>query len=337
MDIRITGASQNTLRHINLTLPGGKLIALMGPSGSGKSTLAYDTLFAESRRRFLDCLSPGARRLLARPEKPRVEAIEGLPPALCLEQNLPAGRSRAVLGSLTEALDYLRILYAAIGTPHDPATGEVLTRLSPEEISTRLEQLPEGTRITLLAPLAASFGQDPESDILMLRKLGYLRVRVAGNILDLEELEAAPPKPGQVCELVVDRIVRRAGVESRLADSVQAALRICEDELRALVQEPDAEPRELSYHTRFRNESTGFTLPDLTPGLFSHFSPHGACPECQGLGTVEGRRRARSLPRLPWHAPQPRRPRRHAGFRRHRVQPRRLLQPHRGAEPPHAG
>lgn len=289
MDIRITGASQNTLRHINLTLPGGKLIALMGPSGSGKSTLAYDTLFAESRRRFLDCLSPGARRLLARPEKPRVEAIEGLPPALCLEQNLPAGRSRAVLGSLTEALDYLRILYAAIGTPHDPATGEVLTRLSPEEISTRLEQLPEGTRITLLAPLAASFGQDPESDILMLRKLGYLRVRVAGNILDLEELEAAPPKPGQVCELVVDRIVRRAGVESRLADSVQAALRICEDELRALVQEPDAEPRELSYHTRFRNESTGFTLPDLTPGLFSHFSPHGACPECQGLGTVEGR------------------------------------------------
>ena len=172
MDIRITGASQNTLRHIDLTLPGGKLIALMGPSGSGKSTLAYDTLFAESRRRFLDCLSPGARRLLARPEKPRVESIEGLPPALCLEQNQPAGRSRTVLGSLTEALDYLRILYAAIGTPHDPATGEVLTRLSPEEIAVRLERLPEGTRLTLLAPLADSFGRDAESDILMLRKLG---------------------------------------------------------------------------------------------------------------------------------------------------------------------
>lgn len=295
MDIRITGASQNTLRHIDLTLPGGKLIALMGPSGSGKSTLAYDTLFAESRRRFLDCLSPGARRLLARPEKPRVESIEGLPPALCLEQNQPAGRSRTVLGSLTEALDYLRILYAAIGTPHDPATGEVLTRLSPEEIAARLEELPEGTRLTLLAPLADSFGRDAESDILMLRKLGYLRVRVDGDIRDLDELEAAPPKPGQECELVVDRIVCRAGVESRLADSVQAALRICADELRALVQEPDAEPHLRRFHTRYRNESTGFTLPDLTPGLFSHFSPHGACPECEGLGTVEGRGGAPAL------------------------------------------
>ena len=196
MDIRITGASQNTLRHINLTLPAGKMIALMGPSGSGKSTLAYDTLFAESRRRFLDCLSPGARRLLARPEKPHVESIEGLPPALCLEQHLPGGQSRTVLGSLTEALDYLRIVYAAIGVPHDPVTGERLTRLSPEEISTALARMPENTRLTLLAPLSPAFGQNPESDILMLRKLGYLRVRVAGEIRDLDELESAPPSAG---------------------------------------------------------------------------------------------------------------------------------------------
>ena len=287
MDIRITGASQNTLRHINLTLPAGKLIALMGPSGSGKSTLAYDTLFAESRRRFLDCLSPGARRLLARPEKPHVESIEGLPPALCLEQHLPGGQSRTVLGSLTETLDYLRILYAAIGVPHDPVTGKRLTRLSPEEISTALAALPENTRLTLLAPLSAAFGQNPESDILMLRKLGYLRVRVAGEICELDELESAPPAPGQVCELVVDRIVVREGAESRIADSVQAALRLWPDELRALVQPRGAEPEMQCFHTRYRNAETGFTLPDLTPGLFSHFSPHGACPECQGLGTVE--------------------------------------------------
>lgn len=290
MDIRVTGASQNTLRHINLNLPGGKLIALMGPSGSGKSTLAYDTLFAESRRRFLDCLSAGARRLLARPEKPHVESIEGLPPALCLEQHLPGGQSRTVLGSLTETLDYLRILYAAIGVPHDPATGERLTRLSPEEITTALCELPENTRLTLLAPLSPAFGQNPESDILMLRKLGYLRVRVAGEICELDDLEQTPPAPGAICELVVDRIVLREGVDSRVADSVQAALRLWPDELRALVQPRGGEPELLCYHTRYRNAETGFTLPDLTPGLFSHFSSHGACPECNGLGTVEGKK-----------------------------------------------
>ncbi|MBR1982893.1 MAG: excinuclease ABC subunit UvrA [Akkermansia sp.] len=287
MDICITGASQNTLRHISLTLPAGKLIALMGPSGSGKSTLAYDTLFAESRRRFLDCLSAGARRLLARPEKPHVESIEGLPPALCLEQHLPQGQSRTVLGSLTEALDYLRILYAAIGVPHDPVTGERLTRLSPEEIANSLLELPENTRLTLLAPLSPAFGQTPESDILMLRKQGYLRVRVAGEILELDELEQQPPAAGQVCELVVDRIVLREGVESRVADSVQAALRLWPDEVRALVQVRGSEPELRCFHTRYRNAGTGFTLPDLTPGLFSHFSPHGACPECNGLGTIE--------------------------------------------------
>ena len=287
MDIRITGASQNTLRHINLNLPAGKLIALMGPSGSGKSTLAYDTLFAESRRRFLDCLSAGARRLLARPEKPHVESIEGLPPALCLEQHLPGGQSRTVLGSLTETLDYLRILYAAIGVPHDPVTGERLTRLSPEEITTTLCSLPENSRLTLLAPLSSAFGQNPESDILMLRKLGYLRVRVAGEICDLDDLEASPPPPGAICELVVDRIVLREGVESRVADSVQAALRLWPDELRALVQTRGEDQKMQCFHTRYRNAETGFTLPDLTPGLFSHFSPHGACPECNGLGTVE--------------------------------------------------
>lgn len=287
MDIRITGASQNTLRHINLTLPAGKMIALMGPSGSGKSTLAYDTLFAESRRRFLDCLSAGARRLLARPEKPHVDSIEGLPPALCLEQHLPGGQSRTVLGSLTETLDYLRILYAAIGIPHDPETGARLTRLSPEEICSALLALPENTRLTLLAPLSPAFCENPESDILLLRKQGYLRVRVAGEICELDELEATPPAPGQVCELVVDRIVLKPGVESRMADSVQAALRLWPDEVRALVQPRGAEPRLECFHTRYRNADTGFTLPDLTPGLFSHFSPHGACPECKGLGTVE--------------------------------------------------
>lgn len=295
MDIRITGAAQNTLQHVDVTLPGGKLIALMGPSGSGKSTLAYDTLFAESRRRFLDCLSPGARRLLARPEKPRVESIDGLPPALCLEQHAPVGHSRSVLGSLTEVLDYLRILYAALGVPHDPVTGARLTRLSPEEIVRSLMAQEEGTRLTLLAPLSAAFGREPESDILMLRKQGYLRVRVNGDIRELEELEAAPPQEGDCCELVVDRIVLRPGADSRVADSVQAALRICEDELRVLLQPRGGEAELQCFHTRYRNAETGFTLPDLTPGLFSHYSSRGACPRCEGLGVVENKQKKMQL------------------------------------------
>lgn len=294
MDIRVSGASLNTLQHIDLCLPSGKLIALAGPSGSGKSTLARDTLFAESRRRFLDCLSPAARRMMARPARPEVESIEGLPPALCLEQGLPVSTSRAVLGSITESLDYLRIIYAAIGTPHDPVTGEALTRLSPDEISAALCELPCGTRLTLLAPLADKWGdEEDELSTMQLRKAGYLRLRVNGELRDLDELEEKPLPPEATLELVVDRLIIKPENFSRLADSLQSALRICPDEVRALTQAPGQEEAQLSsFHTRFRNEHTGFTLPDLSPELFSPFSSSGACPKCEGRGVVENRKKA---------------------------------------------
>ncbi len=294
MDIRISGASQNTLQHIDLCLPTGKIIALAGPSGSGKSTLARDTLFAESRRRFLDCLSPAARRMLARPARPAVESIQGLPPALCLEQGLPASTSRSVLGGITEALDYLRIIYAAIGTPHDPATGEKLTRRSPDEIAAELAHLPAGTRLTILAPLAETFGmEEGELNALQLRKSGYLRLRVDGQLHDLDELESDPPSPQATLELVVDRLVVKPENISRLADSLQSALRLFADEVRALVQTPDeAQPRLLCFHTRYRNEHTGFTLPELSPDFFSPYSPRGACPKCAGRGVLPNRRNA---------------------------------------------
>lgn len=282
--IRIRGAAQHALKRLDLDLPAGKMIALLGPSGSGKSTLAFDTLFAESRRRFLDCLSPRARQLLARPGKPVVDSIEGLPPALCLEQNASAGPGRALLGSLTETLDYLRILYAAIGLPHDPVTGEPLSKMSPGEIVDALIMLPQDTRLTLLAPLSPRFGENPESDFLELRKQGFLRVRMGGQLLDLDELPPGEP-PGPV-ELVIDRIVVRPQSASRLADSLQTALRISPDEVRALVQQPGEEPALRSFYTRYRNGETGFVLPDLDPKSFSPDSRQGACPVCGGLGVV---------------------------------------------------
>ena len=290
MDIFIRGASQNTLQHIDLTLPVGKITVLVGPSGSGKSTLARDTLFAESRRRFLDCLSAGAQRMLARPKRPQVDSIEGLPPALCLEQGVPHASSRAVLGGITEALDYLRVIYAAIGCPHDPVTGERLKRMSVDEIELALMELGEGTRLTLLAPLSggAPGGEQSEHTILSLRKAGYLRLRVNGRLAELDDLEKETLEPTAQCELVIDRLILKQSSASRLADSLQNALRFSPHEIRVLVQkEGEEEPQLFSYYTSFRNERTGFSLPDLSPELFSPFSPSGACEKCEGRGRIE--------------------------------------------------
>lgn len=284
LPISIRGARQHNLRNLDLDLPTNKLIVFSGPSGSGKSSLAFDTLFSESRRRFLDCLSARARQGMEQPEKPEVDSITGLPPALCLEQSVRQQSSRTLLGSITEILDYLRILYAAAGTPHDPETGKELVRKSPDRITEELVSLPEQTRLVLAAPAEALLAQDPAATLGDFQRQGFLRVYWNGEMRDIEEIESPSPSPPDAA-LVIDRIiVRGEGTASRVADSLQTALRINPDEVRAIITRPGGEQAVQAFHTRYRNPETGFLLPQLTPRHFSFNSPLGACPACQGSG-----------------------------------------------------
>ena len=284
LPISIRGARQHNLQNLNLDLPSGKLIAFSGPSGSGKSSLAFDTLFAESRRRFLDCLSARARQGIEQPDKPDVDSITGLPPALSLEQSARHQHPRTLLGSITEILDYLRILYAAAGRPHDPETGKELVRQTPDQIADALASLPEQTRLVLTAPAEALLAQDPAATLGDFQRQGFLRISWNGDVRDIEEL-GVPDVPAPDAALVIDRIIiRRESSSSRLADSLQTALRINPDEVRAVITRPEEEPAVQAFHTRYRNPETGYLLPQLTPRHFSFNSPLGACPACHGTG-----------------------------------------------------
>ena len=284
LPISIRGARQHNLQNLNLDLPSGKLIAFSGPSGSGKSSLAFDTLFAESRRRFLDCLSARARQGIEQPDKPDVDSITGLPPALSLEQSARHQHPRTLLGSITEILDYLRILYAAAGRPHDPETGKELVRQTPDQIADALASLPEQPRLVLTAPAEALLAQDPAATLGDFQRQGFLRIYWNGEVRDIEEL-GVPDVPAPDAALVIDRIIiRRESSSSRLADSLQAALRINPDEVRAGITRPEEEPAVQAFHTRYRNPETGYLLPQLTPRHFSFNSPLGACPACHGTG-----------------------------------------------------
>lgn len=282
--IRIRGARQHNLKGIDVDLPRGKLIVITGVSGSGKSSLAFHTLYAEGQRRYVESLSVYARQFLDQLEKPEVDAIEGLSPAIAIEQRSGGGNPRSTIATVTEIHDFLRILYAAAGVPHDPETGERLLRMSTGDIVESLSNRPEGSRLILLAPIATE--GDAKGMIGDLQRQGFVRVRVGGEIVELEAAEEIWPEDGGEIEIVVDRLVVKEGVDSRLADSIEIALRICGLEVRALAQERGAEKwEELSFATSYRNPETGFELPALTPRHFSFNSHVGACEACHGLGT----------------------------------------------------
>jgi excinuclease ABC subunit A len=287
--IKITGARQHNLRNISVDIPRHQLVVITGVSGSGKSSLAFDTLYAEGQRRYVESLSASARLFLEQIAKPDVDFIEGLSPAIAIEQRSSAPNPRSTIATTTEIYDYLRILYAAIGNPHDPHTGAPLVRHTPHDIVEELCALAEKTRLVILAPV--DIPTDPEgrrSLVLNLQKQGFVRIRIDGEIADLDEAgEHLGKTTAKSIEIVIDRLVIRPDVRTRLADSVETALRwSSQKRLLALTQATVEDPETLhTFTTTYTNPATGFTLGELTPRHFSFNSHLGACPTCHGLGT----------------------------------------------------
>ena len=293
--IRIKGARQHNLRNLDVEIPRNKLVVITGPSGSGKSSLAFDTLFAEGQRRYVESLSAYARQFLDQMQKPEVDHIEGLSPSIAIEQRIAPPNPRSTIATTTEIYDFLRVLYASIGVPHDPKTGDAVRRQSPQQIASEILGWREGTRLMLLAPLVRNETGEFRDVIDRARREGFVRLRIDGEIVDLgrpEPIKLLKTKKHTI-EAVVDRLALRSegdevGIRERLLDSLETSLRWGNNTVIVLHQSADTpanEWEERPFSTDFCNPETGFTMPRLTPRHFSFNSHLGACPACQGIGT----------------------------------------------------
>ena len=278
----VRGASQHNLKSIDCDLPRNRLVVITGPSGSGKSSLAFDTIYAEGQRRYVESLSAYARQFLDQLPKPRVESIDGLSPAIAIEQKALGKSPRSTVGTVTEIADYLRLLFARAGVPHCPKSGKVLRTYTVQEIVDTIFEFGEESRATLLAPLVRNKKGGLHAEIEALRREGYVRARIDGEVVDLgSEINLDKTRPHDL-DVVVDRIVVREGTKGRVTDSVELALKLGDSTV--LVDRSDGSaPLVLS--EKLVSWEYGITLPPLEPRLFSFNSPHGACPVCDGLGT----------------------------------------------------
>ena len=278
--IRIRGANEHNLKGIDVTIPRNQLVVLTGLSGSGKSSLAFDTIYAEGQRRYMESLSSYARQFLGQMEKPDVENIEGLSPAISIDQKSTNRNPRSTVGTVTEIYDYFRLLYARIGIPHCPNCGREIAKQSVDQMVDRMMALPEGTRVQILAPVVRGRKGRHEKVIDRARRAGYVRLRVDGNMYDVSEDITLDKNIKHNIEIVVDRLVIRPGMERRMTDSVENALSLSE----GLVQADVVGGELLQFSQSFACPDCGISIPEIEPRSFSFNNPFGACPDCAGLG-----------------------------------------------------
>ena len=279
--IIIQGARENNLKNVDLTIPRDKLIVFTGLSGSGKSSLAFDTIFAEGQRRYVESLSSYARQFLGQMDKPDVDSIDGLSPAISIDQKTTSKNPRSTVGTVTEIYDYLRLLWARVGIPHCPKCGKEISRQTIDQIVDRVESLGEGTRFIVLSPVIRGKKGEHQKVFEDARKGGFARVRVDGSLYDLtEEIKLDKNKKHNI-ELVVDRLVLKDGVRRRLTDSIETAC--SHSEGLVIIQLPEKD-EELSFSQNYACEDCGVSLSELEPRMFSFNNPSGACPHCTGLG-----------------------------------------------------
>ena len=278
--IKIRGASEHNLKNISVDIPRDELVVLTGLSGSGKSSLAFDTIYAEGQRRYMESLSSYARQFLGQMEKPDVESIEGLSPAISIDQKSTNRNPRSTVGTVTEIYDYMRLLYARIGIPHCPKCGKEIKKQTVDQMVDQLMELPERTKLQLLAPVVRGRKGEHVKVLEQAKKSGYVRVRIDGNLYELSEEIKLEKNIKHNIEIVVDRLVVRPGIEKRLTDSVEAVLSLAGGLLLVDVGEGEV----LRFSQSFSCPDCGISVDEVEPRSFSFNNPFGACPECFGLG-----------------------------------------------------
>ncbi|MCX7383917.1 MAG: excinuclease ABC subunit A, partial [Alphaproteobacteria bacterium] len=279
--IRVRGAREHNLKNVDVEIPRDSLVVITGLSGSGKSSLAFDTIYAEGQRRYVESLSAYARQFLELMGKPDVDSIEGLSPAISIEQKTTSRNPRSTVGTVTEIHDYMRLLWARAGVPYSPATGLPIEAQTVSQMVDRVLAMPEGTRLLLLAPVVRDRKGEYRKELAELQRRGYTRVKVDGTLYEIGEVPALNRKTKHEIEAVVDRVVVRDGMAQRLADSFETALALSD----GIVYAENADGGERTvFSSRFACPVSGFTIEEIEPRLFSFNSPHGACPACDGLG-----------------------------------------------------